>query len=215
MKQRSDLLFAKTHSSSGPVRLFGPPGFEPGNGGIEIQVVRTIYQCAFRKNTEIRLLSDQEVSEHFGMPGSTLRTLAATRGVTYLGTGTLPRGLAMGTSPRVNRLVPNEALHWPAIEYSPFDGDREGVCAGIQVGSALAMSNYLDIVESVCGTRAAAGGGLLDGAIYLGDPAIDICQDAGLDLDPGIDVGAAARYRDVTLDLVSDVRLGQEPIGAD
>jgi hypothetical protein len=33
--------------------LAGAPGFEPGNGGIKIQVVRVIYQCAFRKIAEI------------------------------------------------------------------------------------------------------------------------------------------------------------------
>ena len=50
--------------------LAGAPGFEPGNGGIKIQVVRVIYQRAFRRNAEIRPSPDQEVSGHFGMPGS-------------------------------------------------------------------------------------------------------------------------------------------------
>jgi hypothetical protein len=47
----------------------------PGNGGIKIQVVRIIYQCAFRKIAEIRRPSVQEVSGHFGMPGRTSRSL--------------------------------------------------------------------------------------------------------------------------------------------
>ena len=49
--------------------MAGAPGLEPGNGGIKIQIVRVICQRAFRKNAEIRLQSDQEVSGNFGMQG--------------------------------------------------------------------------------------------------------------------------------------------------
>jgi len=42
---------------------------EPPYGGIKIQVVRVIYQWAFRKIAEIRPQTDQEVSCHFGMAG--------------------------------------------------------------------------------------------------------------------------------------------------
>jgi hypothetical protein len=45
------------------------PGLKSGNGGIKIQMVRVICQRAFRKNAEIRLQSDQEVSGNFGMQG--------------------------------------------------------------------------------------------------------------------------------------------------
>jgi hypothetical protein len=52
-----------------PHWLAGAPGFEPGNGGIKIQVVRVIYQWTFRKIAEIHPQTDQEVSCHFGMAG--------------------------------------------------------------------------------------------------------------------------------------------------
>src|SRR5712691_2674638 len=54
--------------------MAGAPGLEPGNGGIKIQVVRVIYQRAFRKTAEIPRQSAQEVSGHFGMPGCTSRS---------------------------------------------------------------------------------------------------------------------------------------------
>ena len=56
-----------------PDWLAGAGGLEPPNGGIKIQVFRVIYQCAFRKNAEIRPQSAQEVSRYFGMPGWTSR----------------------------------------------------------------------------------------------------------------------------------------------
>src|SRR5260370_31201412 len=49
-----------------PDWLAGAPGFEPGNGGIKIQVVRIIYQRAFRKSAEIGPQSVQEVSGYLG-----------------------------------------------------------------------------------------------------------------------------------------------------
>ena len=48
--------------------MAGAPGFEPGNGGIKIQVVRVIYQRPFRKIAEIPALLDQQVGINFGMP---------------------------------------------------------------------------------------------------------------------------------------------------
>jgi hypothetical protein len=42
--------------------LAGAPGFEPGDGGIKIRVVRVIYQRAFRKSAEIPALSVQKAS---------------------------------------------------------------------------------------------------------------------------------------------------------
>ena len=47
--------------------LAGAPGFEPGNGGIKIQVVCIIYQRGFRKIAGIRIESNQYVSRYFGM----------------------------------------------------------------------------------------------------------------------------------------------------
>ena len=49
-----------------PRWLAGVPGFEPGNDGIKIQVVRIIYQRAFRKSAEIGPQSVQEVSGYLG-----------------------------------------------------------------------------------------------------------------------------------------------------
>jgi hypothetical protein len=42
--------------------------FEFQDGGIKIQIVRLIYQSAFRKIAEIRPQSIQEVGGHFGTP---------------------------------------------------------------------------------------------------------------------------------------------------
>src|SRR6266849_9100167 len=53
-------------TSQRPHWVAGAPGFEPGNGGIKIQVVRIIYQRAFRKSAEIGPQSVQEVSGYLG-----------------------------------------------------------------------------------------------------------------------------------------------------
>jgi hypothetical protein len=47
--------------------LAGAPGFEPGNGGIKIRLVRVVCQNAFQKNAEIELVSDQELTTNFGI----------------------------------------------------------------------------------------------------------------------------------------------------
>jgi hypothetical protein len=64
--------------------LAGAPGFEPGNGGIKIHLVRFVRQGAFRKIAALRPQCVQEVGGHFGMPGSIpdileLRNLDANR----------------------------------------------------------------------------------------------------------------------------------------
>jgi hypothetical protein len=62
------LFFPPGHDPQRPDWLAGAPGLEPGNGGIKIQAVRVIYQCAFRKMAEIQPQPAQEVRRYFGMP---------------------------------------------------------------------------------------------------------------------------------------------------
>src|ERR1700693_5862881 len=64
----STLLRVPETTGERPLWLAGHIGFEPGNVGIKIRLVRMGYQRSFRKSAEIRPLP-QEVSSHLRMPG--------------------------------------------------------------------------------------------------------------------------------------------------
>ena len=58
-KEGAPFLAVRKVETERPDSVAGAPGFEPGNGGIKIQLVRGTYQYAFRKICGIRPKIDQ------------------------------------------------------------------------------------------------------------------------------------------------------------